>query len=173
MKAKPEPKTEAPAFRVTLRIRHPSIDPAELSREFGIEPLHSFRAGDIRPAASRGSGSACHAESYWLADLETGLLLTAILPGAYTAEVPMAVRTGRRRLELLASRNLGLAFSVITLRVLHPRASLLQRLQAEEGEVTLLIELDRDAMESFVLAPQVMRALADLGVTVNFDFGDH
>jgi hypothetical protein len=34
-----------------VRIRHPSIDPADLSREFKIEPEHSFRAGDARRAA--------------------------------------------------------------------------------------------------------------------------
>ena len=42
-------------FQLSLRIRHPSIDPASISRELQIEPEHSFRAGDPREsrAASR------------------------------------------------------------------------------------------------------------------------
>ena len=34
----------------------PSLDPADLSCELGIEPVHSFRAGAPRPARSEPAG---------------------------------------------------------------------------------------------------------------------
>ena len=33
-------------FTIALRIRHPNIAPAEVTRNLGIEPLHAWRAGD-------------------------------------------------------------------------------------------------------------------------------
>jgi len=35
-------------FTIALRIRHPNIAPAEVTRNLGIEPLHAWRAGDPR-----------------------------------------------------------------------------------------------------------------------------
>src|SRR5215469_4970481 len=56
-------------FQLSLRIRHPSLDPADLSREFRIEAEHSFRAGDPRPSRSGLAPASVHAESYWLGAL--------------------------------------------------------------------------------------------------------
>lgn len=55
-------------FSVSVRIRHPDADPAELTRHLGLEPQHCWRAGDVRPAAS-GGASSTYRETYWLAQL--------------------------------------------------------------------------------------------------------
>jgi len=35
-------------FTLSLRIRHPGIDPAEISSALGIEPQHTWKAGEPR-----------------------------------------------------------------------------------------------------------------------------
>src|ERR1700746_929804 len=62
-KLRPDPEP----FQLSLRIRHPSLDPEELTREFNIEAAHCFRAGD--PRASRTGIASVHPESYWLGAL--------------------------------------------------------------------------------------------------------
>ena len=58
-------------FTMSLRIRHPSIDPAEITRNLGIEPQHTWRAGEPRrdPAGSEITGQ--YRESYWMGRLMT------------------------------------------------------------------------------------------------------
>jgi hypothetical protein len=52
-------------FMMSLRIRHPRIDPAEITRALGIEPLHSWRAGDLRRDSAGGELGGIYRESYW------------------------------------------------------------------------------------------------------------
>jgi hypothetical protein len=56
-------------FTVSLRIRHPTIDPATISATLGIEPQHTWRAGEPRcdPAGAELGGA--HRDSYWMARL--------------------------------------------------------------------------------------------------------
>ena len=56
-------------FQLSLRIKHPSMDPADISKELGIEPEHSFRAGQPRHSKSGVAPATVHTESYWLAAL--------------------------------------------------------------------------------------------------------
>ncbi|MDE2447742.1 MAG: hypothetical protein KGO22_02145 [Gammaproteobacteria bacterium] len=46
-------------FTVSLRIRHPTIDPATISAMLGIEPQHTWRAGEPRcdPAGAELGGA--------------------------------------------------------------------------------------------------------------------
>ena len=56
-------------FTVSLRIRHPTIDPQTISDTLGIQPLHTWRAGRPRcdPAGTEIGGA--HHDSYWMARL--------------------------------------------------------------------------------------------------------
>jgi hypothetical protein len=40
--------TQATPFQLSLHVRHPSVDPEEISRELGLEATESFRAGGPR-----------------------------------------------------------------------------------------------------------------------------
>ena len=53
-------------FSIALRIRHPSIDPAEVTRQLGIVPRHAWRAGEPREIDEGEVGSPMHRETYWL-----------------------------------------------------------------------------------------------------------
>ena len=56
-------------FTVSLRIRHPAVDPATITAALGIEPQHAWRAGHPRcdPAGAEIGGA--HYDSYWMARL--------------------------------------------------------------------------------------------------------
>jgi len=52
-------------FTITLRIRHPDIDPARITDRLGIEPQAVWRKGDARLGADGKPLQGTHRESYW------------------------------------------------------------------------------------------------------------
>jgi hypothetical protein len=58
-------------FMMSLRIRHPRIDPAEITRALGIQPQHDWRAGDLRLDSSGDEIAGMRRESYWMGRLTT------------------------------------------------------------------------------------------------------
>lgn len=56
-------------FTMSLRIRHPHAEPADITRTLGIEPQHTWRAGDSRRSSSGDALLGKHRESYWLGPL--------------------------------------------------------------------------------------------------------
>jgi hypothetical protein len=60
-------------FSLTLRIRHPQIDPSSISRELGIEPQHCWRAGEPRRGETGETGGT-YRETYWVGLLPLSLL---------------------------------------------------------------------------------------------------
>jgi Domain of unknown function (DUF4279) len=56
-------------FMMSLRIRHPRIDPAEITRVLGIEAQHTWRAGDLRRDSAGDELGGTHGDSYWMGRL--------------------------------------------------------------------------------------------------------
>ncbi|HEX5462727.1 MAG TPA: DUF4279 domain-containing protein [Steroidobacteraceae bacterium] len=56
-------------FTVSLRIRHPTIDPATISAVLGIQPQHAWRAGEMRCDPSGAELGGAHHDSYWISRL--------------------------------------------------------------------------------------------------------
>jgi Domain of unknown function (DUF4279) len=56
-------------FMISLRIRHPRIDPAQITRVLGIEPQHIWRAGDLRRDSGGDEIGGTRRESYWMGRL--------------------------------------------------------------------------------------------------------
>lgn len=54
-----------PYYRISLAIRHPNMDPADITRALGLRPTRSWLAGSERrtPAGTRLSG--INVNSYW------------------------------------------------------------------------------------------------------------
>jgi hypothetical protein len=157
------PKTASDLFQLSLRVRHPSIDPAEISRELGLEADHSFRAGEPRRPASTLGGAAVHTQSYWLARLDP-----SIWPGG--PEVHPAIQTamivGVREQFGVGTPDLALTICVANLTRNH--AAFVRRVQSEGGDVSLLLELSPD-IQGFTLTPAVSRALSELGIAIDFE----
>ena len=107
MEARKLRQSDSEPFQLSLRIRHPSIDPDELSREFSIEAAHCFRAGD--PRLSRSGIASVHPESYWL-----GALNTANWPVEVTSPGVRRLLSSQERMGVVATRSLGWALALST-----------------------------------------------------------
>jgi hypothetical protein len=56
-------------FTASLRIRHPGIEPSEITRALGIEPQHTWKAGDSRLGSTGQTLEGIYRESYWMGRL--------------------------------------------------------------------------------------------------------
>ena len=56
-------------FTLSLRLRHPTIDPSRITQTLGIEPQHTWKAGDPRRAPAGGALEGAYRESYWMGRL--------------------------------------------------------------------------------------------------------
>lgn len=150
-------------FQFSLRIRHPSIDPAEISRELQLEAEHCFKAGE--PRQSESGIASVHSQSYWLANLD---------PAEWPDDLPLIAGIPEFERAKAMVRAIGLAgldtnLLLITTRLLRVHGAFIRRLRAEGGEVGLLVELSAKKARGFTLTPQVSRALSDLGIAVDFE----
>ena len=154
---------ETSPFHLSLRIRHPSLDPEELSREFNIEAEHCFRAGD--PRTSRSGIASVHPESYWLGALDTASWPSSEVssPGTLRLLAGQAAQGGA------GTRSLGWLLALST-RFLGAHANTLRRITAENGQVSLLVTASSNAVGGFSLAPAVSRVFSELGITLEFEF---
>lgn len=147
-------------FQISLRICHPSIDPADISRELGMDAEHSFRAGDPRQ-----SGRGTHSESYWI-----GVLRQITQP--FDLSVPNDRRAILAQQRLTATtETLDWALGISVSRLLQPRAQFLRNIRAEGGQCTLLVNVLEGEVASFSLHPEVSRLLGELGIIVEFEVG--
>ena len=161
---------DVPPFELAIRIRHPSLDPAEITRELKLEPEHSFKAGDPRTSSSGIAAASVHAESYWLSHIEAGRLPSPAL----FDEPPIArrLRAGMaavERMRAVAGDSLGITLTACVLLFLGPHREFLRRVKNEGGTVALLVEISASNVPGFKLTPDVSRVLSDLGITVEFE----
>ena len=154
-------------FQLSLRIRHPSLDPAEISRALGLPAEHSFRAGDPRLSRSGLAPASVHAESYWL-----GPLSPAEWPADLTFSAEPLAKMARERLGPAATSSLGWALSLTAARFFRVHGPLLRRICAEGGQASLLVTISTAEASSFSLTPEVSRVFSELGVALEFEFSD-
>jgi hypothetical protein len=131
-------------YAMSLRVRHPNLDPAVLTKTLHLEPLHSWRVGEPRRSVTGAMLGGEHRESYW----------SAPLPGQAVgaAAFPLELFLGQQLVQLSRHREL------------------LGRLQNEGGQISLLIELSRVENAVLTLSTGVSRKLADLNIEVEFQF---
>jgi len=56
-------------FTMSLRIRHPDIDPAQISTTLGLQAQHSWSAGEARRDTGGSALSGTYRESFWVCEL--------------------------------------------------------------------------------------------------------
>jgi hypothetical protein len=157
-------KSEPLPFELSLRIRHPSIDPSDLSRQIGIEATHSFRAGEPRQSRSHATSASVYGESYWL-----GILDPTSWPAATGSSGFTGLELANKELEQAVTRSPGWALSVTARRLFRSNAALLERIRQEGGQVSLLVALSADTVDGFSLTPEISRIFSDLGITIEFE----
>ena len=162
MEARRAPQPSYP-FQLSLRVRHPSIDPAAISRELQIEPEHSFRAGEPRDPSRSLAVAPVHVDSYWLATLDLEKLLVGTPETALVHEITRHTQT--------IATSLEPALTILTASVLRRHAEFFRRIQSEGGEVRLIVALSARKTRGFTLTPHLSKALSDLRIPVDFELG--
>jgi Domain of unknown function (DUF4279) len=147
-------------YTAFLRVRHPSIDPGEITRVLGLEPAHAWAAGSPRGEAAAARGA--HAESYWFAPLGESIWSR---PGGDDERVRVAGQPWQ-----LASQMLPLeTFLLALLRQLAPHQRFFARLHTEGGSCELAVTLSASDRFSIELPAGLLRSLAALDMSITLD----
>lgn len=131
-------------YAMTLRARHPSVDPAILTETLKLDPAHTWKAGEPRLSQTGTPLGGRHRDSYW----------SAPLPGQLVGgtSVPLEHFMSTQLLQLARHREF------------------LSALQADGGEISLLVEIAPLANSVLTLSSTLSRRLADLNIEVEFQF---
>jgi hypothetical protein len=167
MQASQLPKPDAETFQLSLRIRHPSMDPAEISKALDMKAEHCFRAGARR--AGSGGKATVYGESYWLGVLPSLRSLAAIPFPAEWSEIlhkqaPAAAAAASKSLS-----GLGWALLLSAARFCSTHGEILRRIRSEGGVVTLLVTIDSAEVGGFTLTPEASRLFGELGIAIEFE----
>lgn len=128
-------------YAVSLQIRHPNIDPAEITRTLGLQPQYSWRAGEPRRSLQGQPLEGVYHESFWHGEFRD---LDAGAQGSAAGEGPLMQ-------------------AVVQLR---RSQKFLSRLQAEGGTVELSLEVSGAGDTAFSLSPQLLSMLARCGISL-------
>lgn len=145
----------ASAFSISLRVRHPSMDPDIITGTLGIAPEHFWGCGEPRRSASGAKLGGTHRETYW----------SATLPDAMAQPGLVAVSASHSG-SWLMEPAIFLARHVLQLK---KHRAFFDQLRSEGGDASLLVELAPEAEAAFRLDAAVMRQLAELGLAVEFE----
>lgn len=135
-------------FTVSLRIRHPTIDPTAITEALGFQPQHSWRAGQPRRDAAGAQLAGAHHDSYWM--------------GRLMAE-PQLSCSG------VSVENVILK----TLGQLRRAQTFLERLSDEGGVAELLVSLYARDVVRLELPPDVLALLGRLHLAIGLDVHPH
>jgi hypothetical protein len=140
------------------------MDPADISKELGIEPEHSFRSGQPRHSNSGLRVAPVHTESYWLAPLDPASWF-----GTPSFAEPLRLAITQEHINAAIALNLSGALGLCAARFNKAHAAWLHTIRSEGGEISLLVTISPTNMSSFSLPPQVSRLFGELGVTLEFE----
>jgi hypothetical protein len=76
-------------FRISLRVRHPSVAPEKITETIGIEPKRSWKAGELRQTPTGTPLTGSNRDTYWSAQ---------IAAGRWPSDVNQAIHDTLRRL---------------------------------------------------------------------------
>jgi hypothetical protein len=145
-------------IQLSLHIRHPTLQPAEISREMRWQPVESFSVGEpCQSSIPTGLAPRLHTESYWVATLDLEFF------GRQEAPVPFAEETLRR----IASSGAAEAFIGLACSSLLRHANFFERVRSGGGSAKLLVTM---ADPTLRIPPEVSRRLADLAITLEAEF---
>lgn len=166
MKGRPQPQREPRGLQLFLRIKHPSMDPREITRVLAIEPAQTITAGT---SVSSGGVRRLHSESYWIAELPV-TSMREIVEKYRSGAIDLAVLDLKKN-ELLALNDA----SECDIRILLPlkasaieaQQAFLQQVNRDGGSVTLLVNRG-DEGAPFVIK-KALAKLAQLGIALEVD----
>jgi hypothetical protein len=155
----PSPRARIPMnpddFSLALRIRHPSIDPAEITRQLGVTPQHAWRAGEPRAIEDDEAGSAFYRETYWV----------GLLPSRPLNPALAVVPAGMSRL-VATHPQVALYFTLLKMK----RAAGFWREFAQQGgTIECLLQIHRPERFQFDLSQALLVPLVDLKISLSIE----
>jgi hypothetical protein len=135
-------------FTVSLRIRHPTIDPMAVTEALGIQPQHCWRAGQPRCDSAGAKLGGAHHDSYWMGRLMAEPQLSC--SGVSVERVILAALSHMRRAQ-----------------------AFLERLSDEGGVAELLVSLYARDVFRLELPPDALTLLGRLHFAVALDVHPH
>ncbi|HEY0799481.1 MAG TPA: hypothetical protein VGD54_01455 [Steroidobacteraceae bacterium] len=173
MEARELSEAKVTPIQLSLRIRHPAIDPAEISKTLGLVPEHCFKAGDSRGPRAAGH----HTQTYWLAPVPSEswpdpiepTFLAEIAAKRLDRSVALSSEDWREAAQDLRARSVEVVL-LHFLKRLSARHSFLQQLQSEAGDVSLILLIEHESTADFTLPLSVARLLVQLGISIEFRF---
>jgi hypothetical protein len=154
-------KAESPSYTISLHIKHPTIDPAAITKELGLTPDHAWACGEPKRSSS-ASTSGIRRNSFWCA---------ALAPPTMDPRFSAAPRESakfQRAMEMV-STDVGSYLNVQLLRLRRHQA-FIQGLLDEGGELSFVVEVPTGDVASFKLDPSVTRQIGTMGATLEFQF---
>jgi hypothetical protein len=147
-------------FSIALRVRHPSIDPAEVTSKLGIEPQHAWRAGEPRRMDDDDAGSAVHRDTYWLGLLPPPRFGPALALGHLAERVEEGLRSAADHPQI------SLYFTLLKMK----RSTAVWREFAEQGgTVECLLQVHKADRFQLDLSQALLLALVDLRITLSIE----
>jgi hypothetical protein len=144
---------------ITLSIRHPSIDPAELTRQLGFEPQHAWRAGEPRPPDEDDYAPYAYRESYWVG-------LVPPLPDLVDPALLTSPSLRRRMGAAWSNPPAGLYVTLLKMK----RDVKFWRAFAEQGgTIGCLVRIHTPEQFQLEMSPLLLLALVDLKITLSIE----
>lgn len=163
MKSANAPQQEPASLQLFLRIKHPRLDPDEITRTLQIQPEHVVRAG---PAESETGVQRLHSETYWLAQLAARSMREVVLglPGSGSGAgiKPLSKET----LQTIRNATPHDFWLMDALRSLQTSKPFLRQL-SKEGSVVLVVQ--RNSTTSPLSLRNSLALVTDLGIILEID----
>lgn len=160
-------RSRASQSQLLLRIKHPSLDPADITRATSLEPEHSIKAGtDVSATGVRRLFS----ESYWLAPLASPLPEFLETRKSFDP-IKLSPSPLLSKHDLSALRDASGPTDILIsvwLRRLSALKEFFTKINQEQGSVTLVLQR-ADRNTSFTITPALGARLAELGVRLEID----
>jgi Domain of unknown function (DUF4279) len=128
-------------YSINLRMRHPSMAPQGMTDALGLQPRHSWRAGEPRSTPKGRPLSGVNRESFWISDLGKGSRPPTSLSAAISAALDQ----------------------------LSDRRTFLHKIRSEGGLAEFFIGWFFDSQSGDTLPYDLLARAADLGIDLSFD----
>lgn len=135
-------------FTISLRIRHPTVNPDRITKELGIEPQHTWKAGEARRGDTGEQLEGVYHQSYW-----TGRLMD--------------------KPQLSSERATVESVLLQTLSQLSRSHDFLQQLSTDGGTAELVVSMFTRGVFRLDLSPESSALLGRLRLTIAFDIHPH
>src|SRR5579863_3128151 len=128
------------SYNIIFRIRHPSIDPDELTKRLRMKPHRSWKVGELRILPNGRVLKTRNRDSFW----------------SCSEDYEGTVRTFFGKVDRLANR-------------LKRHKAFLHQISAESGKCEIYIQLHGDKNIGDTLPPKTLALLADLNIFLSVE----